>query len=76
MTKLQWVILIALGVLAALAFVVSAVLRHYIGGFLENVAREEREQEERDALEAERRRAREGEARAEAGGGGREREIQ
>lgn len=41
MTDLQKVLLIALGLLLMLCVVVSATLRHYIGGFLETVAREE-----------------------------------
>ena len=46
MTDLQKVILVALALLLVLCAVVSLTLRHYIGGFLENVAREEEESEE------------------------------
>ena len=41
MTDWQKVILIALGLLLILCAIVSVTLRHYIGGFLETVAREE-----------------------------------
>lgn len=52
MTELQVVILVALGLLFVLCVVVSMTLRHYIGGFLENVAREEEEsREEAEARE-------------------------
>ena len=47
MTDLQKVILVALGTLILLALIVGAVLRHHIGGFIETVAREAREEEER-----------------------------
>lgn len=50
MTQEQMVILIVLGVLLALCIIVSATLNHYIGGFLQTVAREE---EENDAERAE-----------------------
>ena len=53
MTLLQKVILIALGLVIVLSVIVSMTLRHYIGGFLANVAREEEESEEE--AEAERR---------------------
>ena len=46
MTILQKVILIALGLVIVLSVIVSMTLRHYIGGFLANVAREEEESEE------------------------------
>ena len=46
MTDMQKVILAALGLLLVLCVVVSLTLRHYIGGFLETVAREEEESEE------------------------------
>lgn len=49
MTDVQKVILIALGLLLALCVVVSLTLRHYIGGFLEQVAREEEESEDEAA---------------------------
>ena len=55
MTILQKVILIALGLVIVLSVIVSMTLRHYIGGFLANVAREEEESEEE--AEAERRKA-------------------
>ena len=50
MTGEQKVILIALGVLLALCLIVGLTLNHYIGGFIETVAREEEEQE-REAAE-------------------------
>ena len=46
MTVLEKVILIALGLIIVLSVIVSMTLRHYIGGFLANVAREEEESEE------------------------------
>ena len=49
MTDVQKGILIALGLLLALCAVVSLTLRHYIGGFLEQVAREEEESEDEAA---------------------------
>ena len=55
MTIMQKVILIALGLVILLSVIVSMTLRHYIGGFLANVAREEEESEEE--AEAERRAA-------------------
>lgn len=45
MTDMQKVILVALGLLFILCVIVSMTLRHYIGGFLETVAREEEESE-------------------------------
>lgn len=54
MTDMQKVILIALGLLLLLCAVVSLTLRHYIGGFLENVAREEEESEEESTSEDQR----------------------
>lgn len=54
MTDMQKVILIALGLLFILCVIVSLTLRHYIGGFLETVAREEEESErEADARDDE-----------------------
>ena len=53
MTQLQMVILICLGVLLLLCLIVSMTLRHYIGGFLADVAREEEESEEEEARDAE-----------------------
>ena len=50
MTMLQKAILIALGLVIVLSVIVSMTLRHYIGGFFANVAREEEESEE-DAAE-------------------------
>jgi len=53
MTDLQKVILVALGLLFILCVIVSLTLRHYIGGFLETVAREEEESnQESDARDA------------------------
>ena len=51
MTELQRVILIALGLLAALCAIVSLTLRRAIGGVLENVAREEEESGEEESGE-------------------------
>lgn len=59
MTREQTVILVVLGILLALCIIVSATLNHYIGGFLQTVAREEEEQSA---------------ARAEARAGGRKQE--
>ena len=49
MTAEQKVVLIALGVLAALCLIVGLTLNHHIGGFLETVAREEEEQDRDEA---------------------------
>ena len=46
MSDMAKVVLAALGVLTALSVIVSAVLRHHIGGFIEKVAREEEERAE------------------------------
>ena len=48
MSDMAKVVLAALGVLTALSVIVSAVLRHHIGGFIEKVAREEEERAEED----------------------------
>ena len=48
MTREQTVIAVALGVLAILCLIVGATLNHYIGGFLQTVAREEEEQDAAD----------------------------
>lgn len=53
MSQLYWVIGIALGLLLLLSIIVSATLHHYIGGFIETVEREAREEEEREAAERE-----------------------
>ena len=52
MTSLGRIVLIMLVLLGVLCVIVGAVLRHYIGGFFETVAREERKQSEQ--YEAER----------------------
>ncbi len=46
MGYIEKTLLVALGLLAVLSLVIGAVLRHHIGGFLENIAREEREAKE------------------------------
>ena len=51
MTKLQTAILISLGLIAVLAAIVGAVLRHHIGGFLRTVEREAEEAREREEAE-------------------------
>ena len=48
MSDMAKVVLAALGVLTALSVIVSAVLRHHIGGFIEKVAREEEERAEEE----------------------------
>ncbi|MBQ6374992.1 MAG: hypothetical protein IJJ45_10985 [Clostridia bacterium] len=48
-------LLVAAIMLAALGFIVGAVLRHQIGGFIETVAREAREAEEQEELERQQR---------------------
>ena len=49
MTDMEKVILITLGLLFVLCAIVSLTLRHYIGGFLAEVAREEEAPEEESA---------------------------
>ena len=48
MGYIEKTLLVALGLLAVLSLVIGAVLRHHIGGFLENIAREEREAAQRE----------------------------
>ena len=59
MTEIQKTLLAALGFLIAVCVIVGAVLRHHIGGFIETVAREAREEEARREREDEARLARE-----------------
>ena len=63
MANIKNVVLLAAGLLAAIALVVGLVLRHYIGGFIRTVEREAREEQaERDREDA----ARAGNATAES----------
>ena len=63
MANIKNVVLLAAGLLAAIALVVGLVLRHYIGGFIRTVEREAREEQaERDREDA----ARAGNAAAES----------
>ena len=56
MANIKNVVLLAAGMLAAVALIVGLVLRHYIGGFIRTVEREAREEEaERDREDAARR---------------------
>ena len=47
MSELGKAVLIALALLSVLCVIVGSVIRHYVGGFFETVAREEQEQAER-----------------------------
>ena len=51
MPEIQRAIALAVGLLILLLVGVSLVVRHQIGGFFRNVAREERETQEREAEE-------------------------
>ena len=51
MANIKNVVLLAAGMLAAVALIVGLVLRHYSGGFIRTVEREAREEEaERDEV--------------------------